>query len=622
MSAPGSPRRADSTRPDALFAGKYRLIRMLGKGGMGEVWLAEEEGPRNFRRRVALKKLLSKAEIGDYAYESFFAEAHVIARLDHPNIVRLIELGVAEDTVFLALDYVDGPTLDRVVRKGGAPLSPRVAAYVGREVARALEAVHSLCDDHGQNLGVVHRDISPANILIARDARVRLTDFGIARISGGLGGEKTETGVFKGKLPYMPPEQARGEPFDHRADVFSLGITLMEALTGRRVRKAETQTQLMMKVATMPVPRVHDLLPEVPQALADAIDGATTFDPARRTQDAGALAADMDRALWSMGPSAEQEARAELKQRVEAALVAMGEPLTGAHRQGASTPSARAVSTTPVAGPGTPVSEVYAKSAAPVTIEPKIEPKIEEVGPPSSHSAPTVLERAARPPVSSGGVAGVTPEPQARPPAPLAPAEPAAAPPPRRRGPLLAIVASAAVALAGAAIWLGTRPPGDVAPPPESAPPAPTSVAPGPAPSPEAQPTAAAQPTAPQPTAAAPEPTAAPTDAAQPTAPPPTGKAAPPRTPGQPAPSAPSVPNVGEASGPGTLQVVVLPWADVSVDGKPMGTTPIAPIQLPPGPHSVALRNAELGASRSFSVVIKPGQPTLLRVDLRRTDSP
>lgn len=616
MSGAGSPRNSDSVRPDALFAGKYRLIRLLGKGGMGEVWLAEEEGPRNFRRRVALKKLLSaKAEIDSYAYESFFAEAHVIARLDHPNIVRLIELGIAEDTVFLALDYVDGPSLDRVVRKGGAPLSPRAAAYVGREVARALTAVHSLCDDHGESLGVIHRDISPANILIARDARVRLTDFGIAKISGGLGGEKTETGVFKGKLPYMPPEQARGEPFDQRADVFSLGITLMEALTGRRVRKAETQTQLMMKVATTPVPRLHDLLPEVPQALAEAIDGATTFDPERRTQDAGKLAADLDHALWGMGPGAEQEARAELKQRVEATLVAMGEPLTGAHRQGTPTgPSGRAVVTTPGVGGKTPVSEVHAKSATSV----RIEPKVEEVGPPSSHSAPTVLERAARPPVSSGGVAGVTPEPQPRPQVPLVPAEPAAAPPSRRRGPLLAIVAGAAVVLAGAAIWLVTRPSGDIAPPPEGGPPAGASAAPGPAPSPEAQPTAPA-PEVP-PTAAAPEPTAAPTDAAQSTAPRPTGKAAPPRTPGQAPTSAPSAPNAGEASGPGTLQVVVLPWADVSVDGKPMGTTPIAPIQLPPGPHSVALRNAELGASRSFSVVIKPGQPTLLRIDLRRTE--
>src|SRR5262245_23407920 len=97
--------------PTPLFAGKYRMLRLLGKGGMGEVWLAEEEGPRNFRRRVAVKKLIAKADLVEYAHDSFFAEAQVIARLDHPNIVRLIELGVADETVFLVLDYVDGPPL-------------------------------------------------------------------------------------------------------------------------------------------------------------------------------------------------------------------------------------------------------------------------------------------------------------------------------------------------------------------------------------------------------------------------------------------------------------------------------------------------------------------------------
>jgi len=198
-----------------LFGGKYRMLRMLGKGAMGEVWLAEEEGPRNFRRRVAVKRLLAAGDLGDYATDSFVAEAQVIARLDHPNVVRLIELGNAEGGLYLVLEFVDGAALDRIYKRTGA-MTPAAVAFVGREVARALEAVHGMCDEQGNNYGVVHRDVTPSNILLSRDGRVRLSDFGVARISG-LGGEKTETGVFKGKLPYMPPEQARGEPFDGRA---------------------------------------------------------------------------------------------------------------------------------------------------------------------------------------------------------------------------------------------------------------------------------------------------------------------------------------------------------------------------------------------------------------------
>ncbi|MGK4002316.1 protein kinase [Sorangium sp. So ce1036] len=342
------PHNAASEPPPGLFAGKYRLIRMLGKGGMGEVWLAEEEGPRNFRRRVALKRLASRPELGDYARESFFAEAQVIARLDHPNVVRLIELGTCEGSVYLALDYIDGPAIDRVLRKVGA-FSPRAVAYIGREMARALEAVHTLCEDDGRSCAVVHRDVTPSNILIARDGRVRLTDFGVAWVPG-LADEQTDSGVFKGKLPYMPPEQARGEPFDGRADVFSLGLTLLEALLGSRVRKAETQTQLILRVASTPIPRARELLPGLCAPLADALDAATEFNVDKRTPSAGKLAADLERALLEMGPGAEQEARNEVKERVETYIARTG-PVSGS---GYPHPSLPPASVPGQAGRGSP----------------------------------------------------------------------------------------------------------------------------------------------------------------------------------------------------------------------------------------------------------------------------
>ncbi|XXX74703.1 serine/threonine-protein kinase [Sorangium sp. So ce134] len=318
------PRRkhAESDPPPELFAGKYRLIRMLGKGAMGEVWLAEQERPPSSRRRVALKRLAPRPELGDAARESFFAEAQVIARLDHPNVVRLIELGDVEGSVYLALDYIDGPAIDRVLRKMGA-FSPRAVAYIGREMARALDAVHSLREDDGQRFAVVHRDVSPSNILIARDGRVCLTDFGVARVPG-LAGEQADSAVFKGKLPYMPPEQARGEPFDGRADVFSLGLTLLEALLGSRVRKADTQAQLIMRVASTPVPRARELMPDLCAPLADALDGATAFCVDKRTASAGKLAEELEQVLCGMGHGAEQEARSELSERVEAYIARVG----------------------------------------------------------------------------------------------------------------------------------------------------------------------------------------------------------------------------------------------------------------------------------------------------------
>ncbi|AUX46698.1 protein kinase [Sorangium cellulosum] len=353
----------ESGAPPDLFAGKYRLVRMLGKGAMGEVWLAEEEGPRDFRRRVALKRLAPRPGVGDYAKESFFAEAQVIARLDHPNVIRLIELGTCEGSVYLALDYVDGPAIDRVLRKVGA-FSPRAVAYIGREMARALDAVHNLCDDDGRSYAVVHRDVSPSNILIARDGRVRLTDFGVARMPG-LADEQTDSGVFKGKLPYMPPEQARGEPFDGRADVFSLGITLLEALLGSRVRKADTQAQLILGVASAPIPRARVLLPDLHASLADALDAATEFDAAKRTPSAGQLASDLERVLLEMGQGAEREARSELKEKVEAYIARTG-PVSGSGSlRPPSLPHALAPTQTPVGA-----MRRSAPSAAPATSTP------------------------------------------------------------------------------------------------------------------------------------------------------------------------------------------------------------------------------------------------------------
>jgi serine/threonine protein kinase len=591
--------------PTEMFAGKYRLVRMLGKGAMGEVWLAEEEGPRSFRRRVAVKRLLSTTnDAGDIATSSFVAEAQVIAKLDHPNIVRLIELGTFENELYLVLDYVDGAALDRMVKKktGGGPLSPKAVAYIGREIALALEAVHSLCDEAGNNYGVVHRDVSPSNILISRDGRVRLSDFGVARISA-FHGEKTETGIFKGKLPYMPPEQARGQRFDGRADIFSLGVTLFEALVGHRLRRAETQTQLIVLIATERAPRVRTLLPDAPEALAAAIDATLELEPDLRTEDGGRLAADLDAVLKSFGPSAVKEAREELRARVEqvAGPPAQSSTISGGKMSEAGTSGGKRQS--------------WSVPLSPSLSLPTFEDEAGEVGRPSGTdipSAPTAglspqtLRAAGQELASAAGTRGGS----AR----------------KRPGPLLAIIAVlVGGATAGALMFLkgksgGAGTPGDTAQAngasttitsaaPTAAPVTPPAVTGEPAAAGTGEPAGTGA-TAGQNTPPAPGTTTA---AIAPAIPGPTGRLRPP----EPTPTASA--SVDPAT-PGTLQVIVVPWGDVSVDGKSVGTTPLPAIPLAPGTHTVTVKNAELGASRSLPVTVKPGQPASVKFDLRRTE--
>lgn len=560
------------------FAGKYRLLRVLGRGAMGEVWLAEEEGPMGFRRRVAVKRLLATQEAGDYATESFIAEAQVVARIDHPNVVRLIELGSSDGGLYLVLDYVDGVALDVLLKRTGA-LSPETVAYIGREVSRALEAVHSMCDESGRNYGVVHRDVSPSNILIGRDGRVRLSDFGVARISG-IGGDKTQTGVFKGKLAYMPPEQARGEGFDGRADLFSLGITLFEALLGARLRRAETQTQLLLMIVTERVPRVLERIPGAPPILARTIDHATENDPNLRVPHAGEMAALLEDALRSFGSRSEVVARDELKAKVASLVPASPSAASGSY----PTPVSNSAGFRLPSGPGldhTPGSQPSAQSAVRLTAS----------GGPAygGHEQPTVIESSAR-------LEGA--------PAPLSRRWAAAA------VAIGALVAGGAFAVffalnhpdrttsntAASAVVAGTTTAApSVALETTSTAPLPASVAASAVIDADHVASAAPSVTA----SAAPRPTNAPRPVPTPAA-----------TADEPA----------NSSEPGTLQVTAAPWADVSVDGRPVGTTPMAPISLTPGPHSVVLRNSDLGATRSYTVTVKPGKPAFLNINLKQAE--
>jgi serine/threonine protein kinase len=230
-----SPKRRSvrTTLPAGTRVGRYTIVDRIGAGGMAELFLARQDGPRGFAKPIALKLL--HAHIGeDPEFVAMFErEARVAAALVHPHVVQVLDIGVAEDEHFLALEFVHGRDLRRILvaQRGPLPLGP--ALRVVTDVAKALHYVHTRCDPHGRPLDLVHRDVSPANVLVGFAGSVKLADFGIAKAADQTA--HTRTGTLKGKFGYMAPEQCLQQGVDARSDLFALGVVLYEATTGRRL---------------------------------------------------------------------------------------------------------------------------------------------------------------------------------------------------------------------------------------------------------------------------------------------------------------------------------------------------------------------------------------------------
>jgi serine/threonine protein kinase len=226
--------RSDATGA-ANLAGRYRLIAELGQGGMATVYLAVALGTSGFRKLAVVKLLRPEIAVDDEFVQMFLDEARLCARLSHPNIVQTYDVGVDEVGHLMAMEYLDGVSLHaavaRLARNGG-PLTFPLQARILLEVLEGLRYAHELKDYDGRTLEIVHRDVTPHNIFVTYDGQVKLLDFGIAKAS--TSSVRTATGVIKGKLTYMAPEQARGESVDARADLYAVGVMLWEAVTGRR----------------------------------------------------------------------------------------------------------------------------------------------------------------------------------------------------------------------------------------------------------------------------------------------------------------------------------------------------------------------------------------------------
>jgi serine/threonine protein kinase len=271
---------------DTLFDGRYRIVRKLGAGGMADVYLAEDQ---ELGRRVAIKILNGRHANDDQFIERFRREAKNAAALNHPNIVSIYDRGEAEDTYYIAMEFLDGRSLkELIVGHGQAPI--KVAVEYARQILSALRFAH--------RHGIVHRDIKPHNVLVDREGRVKVTDFGIARAGAS---QMTETGSIVGTAQYLSPEQAKGGEVDQRSDLYSLGIVLYELLTGKTPFEGDTPVEIAMKhLSTAPQPP-SKLRPDIPRDLDMVVLRALAKDPDDRYQSADEMEADLERVSRGAG---------------------------------------------------------------------------------------------------------------------------------------------------------------------------------------------------------------------------------------------------------------------------------------------------------------------------------
>ncbi len=288
--------------------GKYTLVERLGRGGMAEVWKARISGPAGFQRTLVIKRILPHLVEDEHFKQMFVAEARLSARLNHANIVQVFELGDVDGEFYLAMEYVRGRDLVNLVRaqlfKGVPP--PGLGAFVVREVCRALAYAHALADDNGTPLRLIHRDVSPSNVMISVDGAVKLLDFGIAKALAEANENRTVTGTLKGKFGYMSPEQVEGKEVDHRSDLFAAGVCLHEVLTGKRLFKgaSDLQTIAMVRDAKVEPPSLFN--PAVPPELDAVVLKALARAPDERWRSCDEMAVALDEVVHSLKWGAER----------------------------------------------------------------------------------------------------------------------------------------------------------------------------------------------------------------------------------------------------------------------------------------------------------------------------
>lgn len=306
------PPRALSLLPAAEREfGRYALICRLASGGMANLYLAQLVGPDGFEKLVAIKRIHEHLSHETDFITMFADEARLVARISHPNVVHVLELGFHKSSYFIAMEYVEGESLGALLGRERPPFA--VCARIVANAAAGLHAAHQLRGRDGKLLGVVHRDVSPDNILVSYDGAVKVVDFGVAKARGNL--YVTSAGTLKGKFSYMAPEQLKLDNVDGRADVFALGIVLHEITTRQHLFRAGSEQATMANVEKAPIPLPSRLVPDYPPVLEAIVMRALERDPLARYQTAEAMQADLERYIVGTGNPVLPGAVADLMRR-------------------------------------------------------------------------------------------------------------------------------------------------------------------------------------------------------------------------------------------------------------------------------------------------------------------
>ncbi|MBK8240932.1 MAG: serine/threonine protein kinase [Deltaproteobacteria bacterium] len=300
--------------PPGTRIGRYTLVRRIATGGMAEGYLAQLRGAERFDKLVALKRILPQFANDPEFARMFLDEARLASRLHHPNVTQVLDFGEFEGEHFITMEFVHGHHLLALMRAHrGRPLAHPVALTIVASIARALHHMHELRDHDGSPLGLVHRDVSPSNVLLSYEGAIKLTDFGIAKAVELT--SATRTGSFKGKLGYSSPEQCRGEIIDRRSDIFALGILLYETTTGARAFSGPNEFAVLGRVARGDYVHPREIEPEYPAGLASLVECAMALDASQRFATAADLAEAVEayahEAGWRLTPARVVEAMGE-----------------------------------------------------------------------------------------------------------------------------------------------------------------------------------------------------------------------------------------------------------------------------------------------------------------------
>ncbi len=279
--------------------GRYELLIPVAAGGMAMVWAARLKGTRGFQKIVAVKTMLPRLSEDNQFEQMFLDEASLASQIRHPHIVEILDLGEQDGVLFLVMEWIDGVPLNQIMKAGktmgGVPLP--IAVRIVMQACAGLHAAHELKDGKSQLVGLVHRDVSPQNLLVTYDGVTKVVDFGVAKATA-IGGGATGAGQIKGKVGYMAPEQIEGDSIDRRVDIFAMGIVLYALTTGKHPFRRESDAATMYNICSPQAALApRKFIPEYPEALENVLMKALAKNPAERYSTANEMLKELDHAL-------------------------------------------------------------------------------------------------------------------------------------------------------------------------------------------------------------------------------------------------------------------------------------------------------------------------------------